>query len=187
MSETESTPTDATATWWNDYLRDQAELSQKHGQVWYAFDVRVDDFETYQPTFEVPPVYYPTRWALYADKRWVEQHADYGDYYEAGTVRKLSVGDEAQLDSLTQARNDLNNLVQQGELDSAMQWAETLAVTSGLLDPDRQDPRLFTEGPPDCFTTRGNQDTDVQATPSLSTDPAPEDTQPIITGWNLDL
>lgn len=186
MSETEPTPIDATATWWNDYLKDQAELSQKNGQVWYEFDIRVDDFEAYHPV-ESETFYISTRWALYADKRWVEQHADYGDYYEAGTVLKLSEGDEAQLDNLMQARNDLNNLVQQGELDGAMQQAETMAVMNGFLDPDRADPRLFTEGPPDGFVTRLTQELEAKATPPASTDPSPEDTQPIFTAWNLDL
>lgn len=46
--------------------------------------------------------------------------------------------------------NDFQN---EGDLQRAMRLVERAAVEAGMLDADRDDPRLFTQGPPDPFTT----------------------------------
>lgn len=40
-----------------------------------------------------------------------------------------------------------------GDLQGAMTLVELAEIEAGVLDPDRADPRLFTQGPPDPFTT----------------------------------
>ena len=48
---------------------------------------------------------------------------------------------------------ELNAVRETQGLAAAMALAETMAAASGTLDPNRDDPRLFTQGPPDPFTT----------------------------------
>jgi ketosteroid isomerase-like protein len=40
-----------------------------------------------------------------------------------------------------------------GDLQGAMHLVEQAGVDAGVIDPERDDPRLFTHGPPDPFTT----------------------------------
>lgn len=40
-----------------------------------------------------------------------------------------------------------------GDLQGAMHLVELAGVDAGVIDPERDDPRLFTQGPPDPFTT----------------------------------
>lgn len=40
-----------------------------------------------------------------------------------------------------------------GDLQGAMHLVEQAGVDAGVIDPERDDPRLFTQGPPDPFTT----------------------------------
>ncbi|MBE2184460.1 MAG: hypothetical protein IAE89_13610 [Anaerolineae bacterium] len=46
-----------------------------------------------------------------------------------------------------------NEMLQQEMLQGAMTYVEKIGVEAGVIDPQRDDPRLFTEGPPDPFTT----------------------------------
>lgn len=46
-----------------------------------------------------------------------------------------------------------NEILQQETLQAAMNYMELLAVEAGMIDPQRDDPRFFTQGPPDPFTT----------------------------------
>ena len=46
-----------------------------------------------------------------------------------------------------------SDLLQQEMLQGAMTYVELVGVEAGVIDPQRADPRLFTEGPPDPFTT----------------------------------
>ncbi|MCC6615290.1 MAG: hypothetical protein IT320_17580 [Anaerolineae bacterium] len=48
---------------------------------------------------------------------------------------------------------ELNAVRETQGLAAAMTLAERMAAASGTLDPNREDPRLFTQGPPDPFTT----------------------------------
>jgi hypothetical protein len=46
-----------------------------------------------------------------------------------------------------------NEMLEQDLLQGAMTYVELVGVEAGVIDPKRDDPRLFTEGPPDPFTT----------------------------------
>ncbi|RMG74243.1 MAG: hypothetical protein D6711_09185 [Chloroflexi bacterium] len=46
-----------------------------------------------------------------------------------------------------------NDLMEQGHLQGAMQLVEDQGVSAGVIDAEREDPRLFTQGPLDPFTT----------------------------------
>ncbi|MEZ4666564.1 MAG: hypothetical protein R3E39_01370 [Anaerolineae bacterium] len=46
-----------------------------------------------------------------------------------------------------------HDLLDNGDLQSAMTLVELTAIEAGVINPQRDDPRLFTEGPPDPFTT----------------------------------
>jgi hypothetical protein len=46
-----------------------------------------------------------------------------------------------------------HDLLDKGELQAAMTLVELAGIEAGVIDPQRDDPRLFTEGPPDPFTT----------------------------------
>jgi hypothetical protein len=46
-----------------------------------------------------------------------------------------------------------DDMLQQEMLQGAMTYMELVGVEAGVIDPQRDDPRLFTEGPPDPFTT----------------------------------
>lgn len=50
-------------------------------------------------------------------------------------------------------REDLHRTYQESGLEAAMRQAEALAVANDELDPNRDDGRLFRQGPPDRFTT----------------------------------
>jgi hypothetical protein len=46
-----------------------------------------------------------------------------------------------------------HEMMDKGELQAAMTLVELAGIEAGIIDPQRDDPRLFTEGPPDPFTT----------------------------------
>ncbi len=46
-----------------------------------------------------------------------------------------------------------HDMLNKGELQAAMTLVELAGIEAGVIDPQRDDPRLFTEGPPDPFTT----------------------------------
>jgi hypothetical protein len=76
-------------------------------------------------------------------------------------------------------------------LEAAMQKAEDIAIDNGQLDEDRDDPRLFTEGPEDRFLTQNEQ----AVAPSDLLDEPPIDLEDTALGevgsgqktWELDL
>ncbi|GAB4523795.1 MAG: hypothetical protein OHK0046_37850 [Anaerolineae bacterium] len=59
-----------------------------------------------------------------------------------------------------QAAVRANDLLEQDQLEGAMQLVEDQGVAAGLIDPERDDPRLFTQGPPDLFTTMREEEID---------------------------
>jgi hypothetical protein len=68
------------------------------------------------------------------------------DLHEGDSGGQAAERFEAEVERLT--------TMQQSEgLEAAMREAEKMAVANGLLDGERADPRLFTQGPPDPFTT----------------------------------
>lgn len=46
-----------------------------------------------------------------------------------------------------------HDLLDKGDLQAAMMLVELAGIEAGVINPDRADPRLFTQGPPDPFTT----------------------------------
>ncbi|MBI1282216.1 MAG: hypothetical protein GC179_29080 [Anaerolineaceae bacterium] len=46
-----------------------------------------------------------------------------------------------------------HDLLDKGDLQAAMMLVELAGVEARVINPDRDDPRLFTQGPPDPFTT----------------------------------
>ena len=128
----------------------QQHLGQREGEVQYQFGVRAEMFEA-QPVGELEV---PATYALWAEKRWVEKSPFQDGYRETIAELKLAEGPAADLDRLRPTALELNSLVEEGQLSIAMQRVEKLAVANGYLDPQRADPRLFTEGPADDFATR---------------------------------
>src|SRR5690606_33605027 len=53
-----------------------------------------------------------------------------------------------------------NDLLDEDRLQDAMQLVEQEAVDELILEPDRDDPRLFTQGPPDPFQTMREEEID---------------------------
>ncbi len=60
-----------------------------------------------------------------------------------------------------QANADVaGEMLEAGRLQDAMRLVELAGVEAGVIDPKRDDPRLFTQGPPDPFTTAREDDID---------------------------
>lgn len=68
-----------------------------------------------------------------------------------------------------------------GDLQGAMQLVEQAGVDAGIIDPERADLRLFTQGPPDPFETLA-QRLQAEVNPDWNTDAA-EEAHPY---WRLD-
>ena len=103
--------------------------------VMYAFELGVGDDG--DPTVDAVK-----RWRDGGQDREVRQPiVHYGMSEEAAR-------DQAELDDVREARG----------LEAAMNLAESMAVSSGALHEGRDDPRLFTDGPPDPFTTNAERD-----------------------------
>jgi hypothetical protein len=65
-----------------------------------------------------------------------------------------------------------SDLLQQEMLQGAMTYMELVGVEAGVIDPQRDDPRLFTEGPPDPFTTiRERELTQTAEVTEMDTEP----------------
>ncbi|MGQ9910457.1 MAG: hypothetical protein ACUVS2_16650 [Candidatus Flexifilum sp.] len=65
-----------------------------------------------------------------------------------------------------------NEMLQQEMLQGAMTYVELVGIEAGVIDPLRDDPRLFTEGPPDPFTTiRERELTQEVETTEMDTEP----------------
>ena len=65
-----------------------------------------------------------------------------------------------------------NDLLRQEMLQDTMIYVELVGVEAGVIDPQRDDPRLFTEGPPDPFTTiRERELTQTVEVTELDTEP----------------
>ena len=100
---------------------------------------------------------------LQAVKRWEADDMGYLER-EAQIIENFAPHEREQ----AEVKQDvLRSLRESAGLEASMQAAEMLAGVHGHLDPERDDPRLFTDGPPDPFTTlRGlEMDTDPQPEP----------------------
>ena len=67
--------------------------------------------------------------------------------------QSLALGTYDTLEDAFEAERELVALKENEGLEPAMHRAERMAVAERTLDPARPDGRLFTEGPPDPFTT----------------------------------
>jgi hypothetical protein len=66
----------------------------------------------------------------------------------------------------------VEDMLQQDMLQGAMTYVELVGIEAGVIDPLRDDPRLFTEGPPDPFTTiRERELTQEVETTEMDTEP----------------
>lgn len=82
---------------------------------------------------------------LEAVKAWREGNQD--------REARLTIGSYGMSEELAVDVRELNEMRETLGLEAAMNLAETMAVAGGYLEPTRDDPRLFTDGPPDPFMT----------------------------------
>jgi hypothetical protein len=107
---------------------------------------------------------------------------------EQDEVQRETVREEAMME-----REDLLRIYDTQGLEAAMHQAEDLAIDNEHLDEDRDDPRLFTEGPQDRFLSQREQTVEVndwlEEPPSDLEDTAPADVWQADGGhetWELD-
>ena len=142
------------------------------GRVFFAHDAPADPFMTArQRELELgtapaaPELAYdfavlrtdPETLELVAQKTWVDELGNAGwDEIVLQTYELPPWEIEAAIErERAHIEHDtLIRLQREEGLEAAMQRAEALAVASGELAADRDDPRLFAEGPPDPFQTR---------------------------------
>jgi hypothetical protein len=145
-------------------------------RVFFANDAPSDPFTTIREREMRNDVKYSFDYNLFGDdalaleahKAWREpdgtERSDFIllDLHEGDSGGQAVERFEAEVERLT--------TMQQSEgLEAAMREAEKLAVANGLLDGERADPRLFTQGPPDPFTTL--RERELMASPGVSSDP----------------
>lgn len=111
------------------------------GDIQYSFDYHVFGSESL---------------SLEAHKQWEDGRTSVVlDVVDWGTPEAVGALDryEAEIDRLTQLQENKG-------VEAAMNEAERIAVENGMLEADRNDPRLFTDGPPDPFMTLREQELD---------------------------
>ncbi len=106
-------------------------------------------------SFEVMPAD-PWTLELTADKWWLETNGRVG--HEGQTLKTYSLESyewerESEREVAALDRENLHRTYQDEGLEAALRRAEGIAVANGELNADRTDGRLFTDGPPDRFTT----------------------------------
>jgi hypothetical protein len=114
-------------------------LEPVHPEVNYSFEAMPAD---------------PYTLELRADKWWLGENGRVENStltlntydLEQDEVQRETVREEAMME-----REDLLRIYDTQGLEAAMHQAEDLAIDNEHLDEDRDDPRLFTEGPPDRF------------------------------------
>lgn len=92
------------------------------------------------------------------------------------TLATYGVFEEAQQDE-----RELNTMLQTRGLDATMKYAEWMAESGGYLNNGRNDARLFTEGPPDPFTTARQRTIHAETVfgnETINADPQPTSTTP---------
>jgi len=104
--------------------------------------------------------------ALLAVKSWREGGAD--------REQRLTIASYGMAAALDVDLRELNEVRDGFGLQTAMNLVESMAVASGYLHDGREDTRLFTEGPPDPFTTNAERD---RAAETFSRDYGDLDTQ----------
>ena len=66
---------------------------------------------------------------------------------------RLTIGSYGMSEELAVDLRELNEMRETLGLEAAMNFAERMAAAGGYLEPTRDDPRLFPDGPPEPFTT----------------------------------
>ncbi|KXK53792.1 MAG: hypothetical protein H3C32_16685 [Anaerolineae bacterium] len=93
---------------------------------------------------------------LVANKWWIGQDGvlqNSGLIIESFSLESYEFEYEHEREVAAMDRDDLEHTHHRDGLEAAMRQAEARAVVYGELDPEREDGRLFYEGPPDRFTT----------------------------------
>lgn len=140
----------------NGYL----DPNRADGRVFFESDAPSDPFTTLREREMQNDVKYAFDYNLFGDdalaleahKAWREpdgtERSDFIllDLHEGDSGGQVVERFEAEVERLTA-------LQQTDGLQAAMNEAERMAVANGLLDGERTDPRLFTAGPRDSFTT----------------------------------
>jgi len=89
---------------------------------------------------------------------------------------RLTIASYGMQSELEVDLRELNDVRENNGLQTAMNLAEGMAVASGTLHDGREDARLFTEGPPDPFTTTLERE---RAQAQFIREYGDEDTQPL--------
>lgn len=154
-------------------------LEPLHPEVNYSFEVLPADPYTLELRAD--------KWWLGEDGRVENSSLTLNTYsLEDGEVQREISREEASME-----REELLRIYAMEGLEAAMLKAEDTAVDNDYLDEDRDDPRLFTEGPEDRFLSQHEQE---QAFGSLLDEP-PIDLEDVDLGevggshaaWELDL
>jgi hypothetical protein len=106
--------------------------------------------------------------AIEAVKAWREGSQD--------REARLTIASYGMQPELEVDLRELNDVRETNGLQAAMTLAEGMAVASGTLHDGRDDPRLFTDGPPDPFTTTLERE---RAEAQFIREYGDEDTQPL--------
>ncbi|QPC83617.1 hypothetical protein G4Y79_04335 [Phototrophicus methaneseepsis] len=63
-------------------------------------------------------------------------------------------------DMAQEAASLASDLISKDQLEAAMHLVEDQGIAAGVMDPEREDPRLFQQGPPDPFATLREEEID---------------------------
>jgi hypothetical protein len=91
--------------------------------------------------------------------------------------QRMTIASYGMTEALNVDLRELTDAREQDGLQAAMNLAEGMAVAGGYLHDGRDDPRLFTDGPPDPFTTNAERD---RAEAAFGREYDDEDTQPLM-------
>ncbi len=94
---------------------------------------------------------------LIANKWWIGQDGtlqNSGLTVESFSLESFEFEREHEQEVAAMDRDDLQHIHHKEGLEASMRQAEAWSVGHGVLDPEREDGRLFFDGPPDRFTTQ---------------------------------
>jgi hypothetical protein len=104
--------------------------------------------------------------ALQAVKSWRDGSAE--------KEQRLTIASYGAVAALDVDLRELNDVRETNGLQAAMNLAESMAVSSGALHDGRADPRFFTDGPPDPFTTNAERERALEGDTQRLTPVEPE-------------
>ncbi len=121
-------------------------LEPVHPEVNYSFEAMPAD---------------PYTLELRADKWWLGENGRVENSSLTLNAYSLDEGEvqrEISREEASMEREELLRIYTAQGLEAAMHKAEDTAIDNGYLDEDRDDPRLFTEGPEDRFLSQHEQE-----------------------------